>query len=162
MADVEVKILGLDEIERNMRLLPEKLGRNAMRRALRKGANVIRDAARVNARGIDDPTTGEQIAKNVVVKGGSRRREKQDGGPSMRVGILGGARQMSKHGEFKGAGKGNPGGDTWYWRLVEFGTSRTAARPFMRPAMTSGADKAFSVTAAAMQAETDKELAKLK
>lgn len=42
----------------------------------------------------------------------------------MRVGILGGARDMGKYGEFKGAGKDNPGGDTFYWRFREFGTSK--------------------------------------
>lgn len=133
-----------------------------MRRALRKGANVIRDAARQNAKRVDDPGTSEQIVKNIVVQGGGRKREKKEGGPMVRVGVLGGARDMSKYGELKGAGSGNPGGDTWYWRLVEFGTSRTQAKPFMRPAMNDKAQAAFDAAAADAIKQTDRELAKLR
>ena len=132
-----------------------------MKRSLRKGANVIRDAARGNAKRLDDPDTSESIAKNIAVQSGNRRRERQEGGPVMRVGVMGGARDMGKYGEFKGAGKGNPGGDTFYWRFLEFGTSKMAARPFMRPAMATAGGAALDATVAAMQSETDKELAKL-
>lgn len=161
--DVEVKVEGLAEIDKKLRLLPERIGRNAMRRALRKGANVIRDQARVNARNLDDPRTSESIVKNIAVQGGNRRREKQEGGPVMRVGVLGGAKSKRGGGTYAvGGSKSNPGGDTWYWRLLEFGTSKMAARPFMRPAMANGAEKAFATTATAMETELDKELAKLR
>ena len=155
------EIKGLDEIKKKLDVLPDKIGRNAMKRALRKGANVIRDAARANAKQLDDPETSESIAKNIAAQSGNRRREKAEGGPVMRVGVMGGARDMSAHGEFKGKGKGNPGGDTFYWRFLEFGTSKMSARPFMRPAMSASGDKALGATVAAMQTETDKELAKL-
>lgn len=158
---MEVKLQGLDQVKRNLRRLPDRLANNALRRALRKGANVIRNAARQNARRIDDPDTSRQILKNIVVQGGGRKRERTAGGPMVRVGVLGGARDMSKYGEFKGNGSGNPGGDTWYWRLVEFGTSRTQARPFMRPAMSEKAGAAFEALAADMVKQTDRELAKL-
>lgn len=64
------------------------------------------------------------------------------------MGVLGGA--VNQHiarnvGEFKGKGKDNPGGDTWYWRLVEFGTEKTGAKPFMRPALANHTDKATNV-----------------
>lgn len=155
--DVVVKVEGLAEIDRKLRLLPQRIGTNAMRRALRRGANVIRDQAKANARAVDDPKTREQIDKNIVVSGGGRRREKSAGGPMMRVGIRGGAavNQRSKD------ASGNPGGDTRHWRFVEFGTSTVAARPFMRQAMATAADKAFTTAAAAMDTEIDKELAKL-
>ena len=160
--DVKVTIDGLAEIARKLKLLPQRIGMNAMRRALRKGANVIRDAARQNAKRIDDQSTSEQIVKNITVQGGGRKREKREGGPMIRVGVLGGARDMSKYGELKGAGSGNPGGDTWYWRLLEFGTSRSRAQPFMRPAMDDKAQAAFDAAAAAAIKETDRELAKLR
>lgn len=122
---------------------------------------MIRDAARTGARQLDDPHSPEQIWRNVAVFGGGARREKQAGGVIMRVGIRGGARNMQKYGEFKGKGKGNPGGDTWYWRLVEFGTSRTAAKPFMRPAMNNNAGKAAQVIFQGMEYEFNKEAGKL-
>ena len=152
--DVDVK--GLAEIERKLKLLPERVGNNAMRRALRKGANVIRDAARANAKRIDDPETREMIWKNIAVAGGGRRREKQAGGPMMRVGVRGGARPLKK-----GTDTGLPGGNTTHWRFVEFGTSQARAQPFMRPAAASSAGAAYQAFAAAAPAELDKELRKL-
>lgn len=151
---VTTTITGTEQIVRNLKLLPERIGRNAMRRAIRKGANVIRDQARINARQLDDNLTREAIYKNIVTQGMGRKRERQSGGVGMRVGVLGGARKGR-------GGDSNPGGDTFYWRYLEFGTSEIAARPFMRPAMSSQAGKAFSTTLEAMKAETDKELSKL-
>lgn len=151
---VTTSITGTEEIVRKLRLIPEKVGRNAMRRALRKGANVIRDAARNNARLLDDSLTREAIWKNIVVQGGSRRFERRDGGPKMRVGVLGGAKRT-------GGDPSAPGGDTYYWRQVEFGNSRMAARPFFRNAIASSVEGAISATIAAMNTETDKELRKL-
>lgn len=152
---VTTTITGTDAILRKLRALPERVGRNAMRRSLRKGANVIRDIARTNARALDDGQTREAIWKNISTQGGGRRMERRVGGPAMRVGVLGGAKQ--------GAGDPSaPGGDTWYFRLLEFGTSEMAARPFLRPAIASGAEKSISVTIEAMSSELDKELRKLK
>ena len=152
---------GLDAIKRKMRAIPDKAAYNAGRRGLRKGANVIRNAARANAARSDDSLTPENIAKNIVVKGGAKKYDKRRGGPAMRIGVLGGARDMSKYGEFKGAGKGNPGGDTWYWRLLEFGTSKMSARPFMRSAMNGSAGAAFAQAVSGIEREFDKEIAKL-
>lgn len=157
-----VKLEGLDDLLAKLQQLPDRIGNNAMRRGLRKGANVIKQAAVTKARALDDPQTGEAIYKNITVQGAGRKREQQEGGPMMRVGILGGARDMRKYGEFKGAGGGNPGGDTFYWRFMEFGTSKMAAKPFMRPAMNENDGAAFNAIAADMPAQIDKELAKLK
>jgi HK97 gp10 family phage protein len=158
---VTTNVQGLASLQRKLALLPERIGRNAGRRALRKGANVIRDAAKANARKFDDATTREMIWKNITVSGGGVKRERRVGGTMMRVGIRGGARNMEKYGEFRGAGKGNPGGDTWYWRLLEFGTSKMAAKPFMRPAMNESSGRAAQVVIEAMNVEFDKEAAKL-
>lgn len=151
---VITSISGTEEIVRKLKLLPERIGRNAMRRALRKGANVIRDQARVNAKQLDDNLTREVIWKNIVTQGMGRKRERQVGGVGMRVGVLGGARRT-------GGDPSAPGGDTFYWRYLEMGTSQIQARPFMRNAMAAGAEKSISATIAAMQTEMDKELRKL-
>lgn len=154
-------IEGLDAIKRKMQALPDKVAYNAARRALRKGANVIRDKARAGAARVNDPKTPETISKNIVAKAGAKKYDRSRGGPAFRIGVLGGARDMSKYGEVNGAGKENPGGDTFYWRFLEFGTSKMAAQPFMRPAMNQGADAAFSATVTAMDVEFTKELNKL-
>lgn len=154
-------IAGLDEIKRKMRAIPDKAAYNASRRALRKGANVIRDKARAGAARVNDPKTPENIAKNIVAQASAKKYDRRRGGPAFRIGVLGGARDMTKYGEFKGGGSANPGGDTWYWRLLEFGTSKMGAQPFMRPALNEGANAAFAATVEAMDIEFGKELRKL-
>lgn len=149
-----MEIKGVTEILAKMAKLEDKPIRNAMRRALRKGAKPIRDAARANAKQIDDPETKEVIAKNIAIAAGGRKRENEVGGPMMRVGVMGGARPTK-------GDNGAPGGNTTYWRFVEFGTSEMKAEPFLRPAGATQAGNAFEATTAAMQTELDKELAKL-
>lgn len=152
--DIRVNVEGLAEIERKLKQLPEKLGRNAMRRALRKGANVIRDAARSNAKRIDDPETREQIWKNIAVASGGRRRERQAGGVMMRVGVRGGAKPTR-------GDNGAPGGNTTHWRFVELGTSEARAQPFLTPAGAEKAQAAYDAIAADAIKQFDKELSKL-
>lgn len=162
MSDVTFKINGLDELDAKLKKLADpKRIRNAARRSLRRGANVVASAAKRNAGSIDDPKTRNSIQKNIAVRGGGSKRERRVGGAMMRVGIRGGARNMSKYGEFRGGGSSNPGGDTFYWRFLEFGTSQIAARPFMRNAMAQSADQAVSTIAKAANVEVDKELAKI-
>ncbi|MEO8466243.1 MAG: HK97-gp10 family putative phage morphogenesis protein [Gammaproteobacteria bacterium] len=130
-----------------MRSLSVKLQKKALAAAVRKGANLVRDAAKAGAMAIDDPATAESIYKNVGVSFSARESRRQ-GGIVYRVGIRGGAR--------KGKGGGGPGGDTWYWRLVEFGTSRTQARPFLRPALENNAERATDAIAAELNRQLDK------
>lgn len=154
MADIEFRLEGLDEVVRKLRILPERFAKRGMRRALRKGANIVRDAARNNAKRIDDPETREKIWKNITVQSGGSRRERQAGGPMMRVGVRGGARPHSEE-------TGLSGGNTTHWRMIEFGTSRMPAQPFMRPAMESNVMRATDAILAAASQELDKEVGKL-
>lgn len=156
---VRFDIQGLEPILKKMRELGPELSKKGLRVATRKAANIVRDAARRNARTVDDSRTPENIAKNIVVKE-SGRQSKRVGGSVMRVGVMGGARDLTKHGEFKGAGKANPGGDTWYWRLLEFGTSKMAAKPFMRPALDANSDRATEVLVNELNIAIDKQIAK--
>lgn len=152
--DFTVKIDGLAEIKRKLDKLPERIGRNAMRRSLRKGANVIRDAARNNAKAIDDPETREQIWKNIAVQSGGAKRERLIGGVMMRVGVMGGAKPTS-------GDNGTPGGNTTHWRFIELGTSQVAAQPFLTPAGNERAGAALDAIVQDMTKQIDKELAKL-
>lgn len=143
----EVKIQGLEQLRENLQKLGDEAQGKAMRTAVRKAALVIRDAARANAARFDRDLTPESIEKNIAVQFSSRRF-KATGELMFRVGVLGGAKQYAntKDNVRKGrAGKSyktlgdksNPGGDTFYWRFLEFGTSRTAAKPFLRDAADS-------------------------
>ncbi len=156
MADgVEVNLTGLDSLLGKMSAITDVTKSKAGRFALRKAAEVIRDRARGNAQRVDDPLTNEAIFKNIVARFDSRKY-RQTGDIAFRVGVLGGARatrsareqrktdrrrarlgqtSLPEMGEIAGSGKGNPGGATWYWRFLEFGTEHVAAKPILRPAM---------------------------
>lgn len=152
----EFEIQGLGNVLQRMRTLAPKLQQKGARTAARKGANIIRKAAQENAKRINDPQTAEDISKNIAVQFASKS-SKREGGVVMRVGVRGGARQTS--GGLKGKGNANPGGDTWYWRLVEFGTSRTRAQPFMRPALANNVEKVTSTVVTELNKEIDKLIA---
>lgn len=154
MAD-KIKLEGLDQVLRNMRSLSGKAIKGAARRALRKGANIVRDAARSNARRIDDPETRENIAKNISVQGGGSRRERRIGGVMMRVGVKGGARRKS-------GADSLPGGDTSHFHFVELGTSNAPAQPFMRPALSQNIQSATDAITRDLAVQVAKEMAKLK
>ncbi len=97
--------------------------------ALRKAANLVRDNAKARAMTFDDSETGRQVADNIVVRW-SGKHFKQTGDLMFRVGVKGGGSTGRN---------GNPdtgeGGKTPHWHLLEFGTSKMPAQPFMRPAL---------------------------
>lgn len=146
--DVRFHVDGLDALIARLASLEDETKYKGGRAALRKATREIEAVARANALQIDDPETAEQIAKNIAIRWNGRLF-KRTGALGFRVGVLGGAKNPGKKlqelGELAGSGKANPGGDTWYWRLVEFGTSRMRAQPFMRPAMLAAQDRAASI-----------------
>lgn len=160
----EYELQGLGEFKAKLRQLSERGTRNALNRSLRKGAVVIRDEARARAMRFDDPNTPRAIYKNITYANMSSRRLGREGNAAgIRVGVLGGARNYAAYGEIKTgrSGKANPGGDTFYWRFLEFGTSRMKPKPFMRPAMLSKQTAAFDAVAKSVNTELDKEVKKL-
>jgi HK97 gp10 family phage protein len=165
----EFALKGTDEAVRKMRALPLKLQKRGLRAAIRKGANIVKKAAQENAKKIDDPATAESIAKNVTVQFSSRL-SKQEGGIAFRVGVLGGARQYASTRANQRAGrtgqtyktggdKGNPGGDTWYWRMVELGTSKARAQPFLQPALQNNIEAATAAIVNELNPQIDKLVA---
>lgn len=145
----DFNIAGIDRLLDRMSVLPDKLQQQIGRRSARRAMLPVRDAARAAARAFDDPATKESIYRNVYIQQ-SARQSRRVGGVVMRVGVLGGARKYSDTRENRRAGrvgasyatlgdKGNPGGDTWYWRFLEFGTEKMRAQPFLRPALERNA-----------------------
>jgi len=169
MLDYEIK--GLEQAQQNMRRLSKEMGTKGARFAARKAANVIKEAAQQNAQGIDNPETAESIAKNIVARF-SPSYFKQTGGIKFRIGVLGGAKNYTNNAKNRRKGlvgrkyitagdKKNPGGDTWYWRFIEFGTSKVAAKPFLRPALEQNAEKATGVFASELNRWLDRAVKKL-
>ena len=162
------QIEGLDEVTKRMRALSDgRRQKNAATRSARRAMTIVRKAAIENAKAIDDEQTSEQIWRNIAT---SAAKTKQDF-VLMRVGVRGGVRSymQTRANVRKGivgqqyatdGSKQNPGGDTWYWRFVEFGTARTRAKPFMRPALNNNAQNVESEFVADYKAQLDKEIAK--
>lgn len=179
MADsITVNINGLSDLVIKLRRFPAALQKKGLTKAMRKGATVVRKAAIAGAQRVDRTQTPEKIFKNIVVQTATRLG-KRNHGVAMRVGVLGGARSTSRDavrarrrrarsgiksldelGEIAGAGKNNPGGDTWYWRFLEFGTSRFAAKAFMLPALEQNTERTIDVITEALKKEIDQLAAK--
>ncbi|MHA3048659.1 HK97-gp10 family putative phage morphogenesis protein [Acinetobacter sp. ANC 4639] len=140
------------------RLAKPSVARRIARKAGRESMKLVRDAAKQNAKSIDDPATREKIWRNITIQTAKSSQNEV----KIRVGIRGGAKGFAAaSGEIQGAGKDNPGGATFYWRFLEFGTSEMAAKPFMRPALTSNTGAVTTKFAEVFSPELDKELAKL-
>lgn len=125
---------GVDELVAKMEGLNYDLRRKGGRFALRKAANLIRDAARQNAEPLDDPATGQKIGDNIAVRF-STRTFRNTGNLMFRVGVMGTARTQA-------GGDQSAGSPTPHWRLLEFGTEKMPAKPFMRRALAENVQAA--------------------
>lgn len=150
---IEVNIEGLDEVQEKLKRLGNpRLMKNAARRSMRKAMAIVRDAARNNAKGLDDPQTAEKIWKNIAIAAGKTRNPNE---VVMRVGVRGGASFSNKN------PPNTPGGDTRHFRWVEFGSVHNPPTPFMRPALQNNIQAVTNSFAENFNKEIDKELAKL-
>lgn len=130
-----VTMTGVAELKAKLQAMSYETRKKGGRSALRRAAMVAVVAAQQRAQNLDDPRTSEVISKNIALRWNGRLN-KMTGDLGFRIGVLGGSRDYSAYGELTTKkGSSNPGGDTFHWRFVEFGTERTAAKPFMRPAV---------------------------
>lgn len=163
------QIEGLDDVTAKMRELsnPRKQ-KNAATRSARKAMAVVRKAAVANAKALDDSNSPERIWKNIQVKASKTKQ----GFVLMKVGVRGGAmsyanttanRRQNRVGQtYATAGsKENPGGDTFYFRFLEFGTSKAPATPFLRPALNNNMEAVQSSFVDDFSAQLDKEIIRL-
>lgn len=130
MADgVEFSITGVDSLLGKLESVSYDVRRKGGRAALRKAAQVVMQKARDGAERIDDKETGRSIADNIALRWNGKLF-KQTGDLGFRVGVLHGA-------VLKDGGDLSPNSPTPHWRLIEFGTEKMAADPFMRPALAN-------------------------
>lgn len=109
MADtVEFSMTGMDEVIEKLNQMSPMVKKKGGRRALARAASIVRAQARQNARGIDDRTTREMIAKNIAMQW-MTRMNRQTGDLGYRIGVRGGARDMSEYGELSGRVGTTPG-----------------------------------------------------
>ena len=148
---VDFKLEGFDEVKSKLdRLSNPKKVTTFARKAARRAMNIVRDAARTNAKAIDDPESAEKIWKNIAVSAGKSRNSNEI---IMRVGVRGGASFSNK------VPPKLSGGDTRHWRFIEFPTLGSMGVPFMRTAFNSNIQNVTNKFADVFNTELDKELA---
>lgn len=100
---------GLSEIISKLHNLPDKLEKKVLRAAVRQGANIVRDKAREFVR-----KDTENLKKSIIVSGAKGK----PGTIAYRIKPI--TRKKGKA--------------VFYGYFLEYGTSKMAAKPFMRPA----------------------------
>lgn len=141
MADeVQFSILGVDPLVAKLKAVGVDMRYRTGRSALRKAAQRLAEIAKRNAQGLDDPETGRSIADNIGLRWNGRLW-KSSGDLGFRVGVMKGA-VLAKKGE---AVETQAGAKTPHWRLLEFGTKISPARPFLRPALADNIQEITNV-----------------
>lgn len=149
----DAKFSGMDQLIRKSRGLSHAVRVKIARGGVMAGARVIAKQAKQNAMSLDDPETGRSIAKNVATRY-RRKLSEQSGDPTASVGVL-----MTR-GRIP---KGNPDRpeNTNHFHLLELGTEKMAARPFLKPAALQAAAQVPQAIATNMERAIDRELKKL-
>jgi len=112
MADFDAAITGLAELEKALLELAQPAARRALRKGMRRGAMVIRNDARNRVR----------IARGKLRRA-IRSRERSDDQGWIRIAV-----EVPR--------------SAFYGKFGEYGTSKMAAWPFMRPAAESKTEEA--------------------
>lgn len=151
MADeIKFSLTGVDELSAKLKRLPLEVKGKPGRRALGKAVTLVARAARQNAERVDDPETGRRIRDNI----GRRFRSKHfrsTGDLMISVGVLTNRGRIPKGNPDEG-----PKGNTPHWHLVELGTEKARAQPFLRPALSENVNPAINKFAEEMNKELDK------
>lgn len=127
----------LERLNKRLQSLVEKVGKKAMRGAARKAMTKVRNDVKAAAPEDLNDDDNVKIKTSVALITKWKANDLY-----VKVGIRGGAKK-------------NP--DTpYYFRMVEFGTSKMAARPFMRPALESNAQQIMDTVVQELNRALDK------
>lgn len=134
MSSTVVKVTGLRELHEALRQLPKEVEGPPLYAALRAAAAPMKKDAVAAV-----PKDTHLIEKRITVA-----RSKINNGKQGLYGIYMRVKPI-KAARLKKLGKYDVKNDPFYWRFVEFGTSKMPARPFLRPAFEANKDKAVTI-----------------
>ena len=153
-----IKVHGLQELSQTLMKLPAELEKRVIMGALRAAGQTIRKDAMARAPILEKPDPRRRagtLRKNISV-----RRVK--GKTAVYVGVFGASRKKIAAFKAAGGGKGaNNPDDPYYWKWVEFGTKKMAARPFLRPAFEAQKYEALRMFEVYMRKRLAKEARKV-
>ncbi|WP_159990817.1 HK97-gp10 family putative phage morphogenesis protein [Pelistega ratti] len=148
---MKVRVEGLRELSDRLEKLDKKVAGQVVRKAAIEGSKLIRNEAKNRV-----PVYLGILKQNIVVK---RFRDRGKGNVRYGIGLVS-SRAVYKNNKVnrkKGrVGKTYYQGKTVYGHMVEFGTRKMKARPFLRPAFESQKEKAVDVVKNTLKQEIDK------
>jgi HK97 gp10 family phage protein len=134
------RIEGLQELDRQLRALPERVAGNALATAVSAGARVIRNEAIARA-----PVDTGALKSQIFIK---RLRSSSQSEKTSLIGVRGGLAKYANTKKNIRSGKAGQtyktDGKTFYWKFIELGTSKMPAKPFLRPAFDTKEQDAVS------------------
>lgn len=130
------EIEGAAELRAKLKAVSTDVKFKGGRFALRKAGQVVTTAVVGEMMRVDRESTPEQIWRNVALRW-SPRFFKKTGDLMFRIGIQGGARAQNAPGNA-------PGGKTFHWRFLEFGTQKMPAQRNMTRAIRRTQDKVLT------------------
>jgi HK97 gp10 family phage protein len=143
MAGESIRVEGLDDALRALRELPRKLRIGALRKALRAAGRVVQGEAKANAPVLQSVTKHRirgLVRRAITVRFSRIARRRGD------IGVYVTVRQLSRKqitaGKARGYGAGQNPRDPFYFRFLEMGTKKMAARSFIGPALQSKSKEA--------------------
>ena len=151
-----IKVEGLKELEKALHQLPAKLAQKHLRRGVARMGKVVRDAIRARA-----PVKTGQLKRNIVHV--RSRRLSGNGRETYNVLVRTKRKKYADNRANRRAGKVGKSytveGDAYYWKYLEFGSSKISARPFMRPGFEASKTQALEAMQKLLKESLD-ELAK--
>lgn len=151
-AKFDFSLIGLKEVKAKMNKVSQTVFDTGTRNALQKAAGIVKKAAQENALNVDDPMTGRKIRDNITLQFASRLFQR-NGVVMYRVGVATNRGRIPTPNADEGAR-----GNTPHWHLVEFGTERAQAQPFMRPALANNINQVINSFTFEFDKELDKAL----
>lgn len=124
----DVKVEGFKELAAKLRSLAPAMRKKVLRNALSAGARIVRDEAKLKAPVLSS-TAKAPYRQSATVKKAIRVRTSKSARRAGDVGVFVNVKPAKS-----GARGAKSRTDPFYWRFLEFGTRKMAARSFLRPA----------------------------
>jgi HK97 gp10 family phage protein len=149
-----ISVSGLADLEKTLLELPDKLAKNVLVGGVRAGANVFRTEARQRAVVAEKEIIRKFHGQKLTIQPGfmqkkiaSWRSRRTQYAVTFNMGIIGWKDRFNKFFPF-------------YWRFIEFGTSKISAKPFLRPAFEAKKAAAIEAMRDYLDKRIDKEAPK--
>lgn len=151
MAEQFAKLVGFEDLKKKLALLPQQIGRNALRGAVNAGCTpMVEEARRNEMRSNKTGVLQAAIYKKQIPELSSVTQQ------IFHIGWRKGKRYQAVI-----KGKRTVNLDAYYGMYLEFGTSKMSARPFMRPAFETQKENTIEAVRVYLEKRIPEEIAKL-